>query len=152
MSNLPENLDVIITFNDAIYQAKTPAFPHCKGKGATQSEALQKLSHSISNAIKKNTLTLLSEAFNSKNYSEIIIDPNNKEKLQHKIFNINKTAQKMAKQTLKLKFENIIEVTNQPENNIEKLLDILQQTPIEPHNKISEKNVSIIMGIQFSMN
>ena len=89
--NLFKNLDFELLIqkqkNDR-FKATTPAFPHCKGFGATKQEAITKLCNSIGNFLKESTQDFLKLHLLGNNYTEVITDPNNNDDFEHRIISI----------------------------------------------------------------
>ena len=83
------NLEVNITFKNKHYYATTSTFPSCKGRGITQEEALEKLSKSIATYISKVAKEAMGKLITSSNYSEVIIDTTDENKVQKRVFNLD---------------------------------------------------------------
>jgi len=81
-------LDVVIIKKESFFEAKSPAFPLCKGKGVTEKEALIKLNKSIARHMAKSLESLFDETFNSESYTQIIANPLDATQEQHRIYNL----------------------------------------------------------------
>ena len=89
--NLFKNLDfelIIQKQKNNRFKALAPAFPHCKGFGATKQEAISKLCNSIGNFLKESTQDFLKSHLLSNNYTEVITDPNNNDDFEHRIISL----------------------------------------------------------------
>lgn len=81
-------LDVVIIKKKTFFEAKTPAFPLCKGKGLSEKTALKSLNKSISKHLAKSLENLFDDVFTSDNYTQIIANPLEASLEQHRIYNL----------------------------------------------------------------
>ena len=81
-------LDVVIIKKETFFEAKSPAFPLCRGKGLTEKEAMKKLNKSVSKYMARSLEMLLDETFNSESYTQIIANPLTATQEQHRIYNL----------------------------------------------------------------
>jgi len=88
----PSHFDVIITFCKSRYKAETPFFPGCKAYGKTEQDALEKLSTRLALKMKDLLKKQLNQAFISEEYSELILDPHDKNQVQHRRYVIPQTV------------------------------------------------------------
>lgn len=100
------NIEIIITKTDGSFKASCPTFPHCKGIGDTKEIALDHLSENISTYIAKTSKTYLRSLFKSSDYSEVILDPKEKETFEHRIFD-PEAAKKTFKKNVLIKLKSI---------------------------------------------
>lgn len=171
MKNLDQNLEVIITKEDDHFKAETPSFPKCKGIGATEEIALEKLSVSIGNFIGRVARKQFKGILSNKNFTEIVIDPKDKTSLQHRLFPL-RPEEKKKRPDLIVKFNPLsIASTKESEdsllNEIEELLsssDVLESSSLltkprpsqplfsESPTIITERDGSIGFGIPICLN
>jgi hypothetical protein len=107
------NLEIIITKKKEKYEAKCPAYPHCKGYGKTEPEALSHLSDSISRYVRKDTKKELDSLFNQKNYSEILNDSYRTNTQEHRVYDVEKSTPSFQKNLL-LKLDKLPELRLMP--------------------------------------
>lgn len=81
-------LDVVIIKKKSYFEAKTPAFPLCKGKGLSEKTALKSLNKSISKHLASTLEDLFDDTFASENYTQIIANPLDATTIQHRIYNV----------------------------------------------------------------
>ena len=85
------------------YIATTALFPNCKGVGKTKSDALKKLSVSISKYISNSIEKTLSSLFLSNGYTQVILDQTNPTHEEILGFNLSQQSSNLAKSfTLKV--------------------------------------------------
>ena len=97
------------------YIATTALFPNCKGVGKTKSDALKKLSVSISKYISKSIEKTLSSLFLSKSYTQVLLDQTNPTHEETLGFNLSQQSSNLAKSfTLKVSPFNSPNVVNSP--------------------------------------
>ncbi|MGE4169504.1 MAG: hypothetical protein AB7F28_02160 [Candidatus Margulisiibacteriota bacterium] len=82
-------LEVIVTPYKSKILAKTPSFPACRGIGATEKEALEKLSAAIARTVSKLVNESMTGLLTSENYAEIVFDQTEVPAKQRKIFNLD---------------------------------------------------------------
>tara|TARA_A100001015_G_scaffold316610_1_gene431372 strand:- start:71 stop:523 length:453 start_codon:yes stop_codon:yes gene_type:complete len=140
--------------NEEDFQAKCPLFPKCKGRGVNKDEAIKKLCKSISSFISKQTSSFIQEKLLSKNYSEIVIDPSNKDTFQHRVINLmqdskNKNSHKVFLKSLKPFSDNDVfgnfssSKFNFDHSNVERLMDELEE---------EEDEDNLLFGISLCLN
>ena len=172
MKNLDQFLEVIITKKDNVFKAECPSFPRCKGIGETEEKALDKLSNSIGNYIGRASKKQFNEILTGKNYTEIVVDPKDRDSFQHRLFSV--VPEEKKKPNVLVKFD-ALSVTNSKDaedsllNEIEELLSssaetaesssslLTKQRPQSPlfsesPTIITERDGSIGFGIPICLN
>lgn len=168
-------LDVVILKIGELFEAKSPAFPLCKGKGKTEKEALKVLNKSISKHLAKSIESLFDDTFNSETYTQIIANPLSASHEQHRIYdllNILPAPQrKIALQLRELPQLALLQLDKQNESqtaqDIHAFLNSLKRALIKKHSDETQQNNPIsvqelpsknfpgndfILGIPLSLN
>ena len=96
---LLSQLEVKILFKQNMYKATCDTFPKCSGAGSTESEALDKLSHSISRFIGSLVKNTFKNLLNSDRYTELILDTTEKNQ-QKRVYPIDPAMKQVAKSVL----------------------------------------------------
>ncbi len=86
--NFEHRLEVVIKIENSLYRAHCPEFPKCSGLGATQEEALQKLSASIGRLIGKLARNSIQTLFLSDNYTQVLFDSSDINQQQVRVFTV----------------------------------------------------------------
>lgn len=133
------------------YKATTPLFPKCKGIGSTKDEAILKLSTSISNFFKRAVDSYLKTNLITKNYSEVIIDPTNKDDFEHRIVTLGKNKNKQTQKVFLKSVYDLIEKSTNPDELSSKLNQLNKFKDFTIENKINEKD-DLIFGINVCLN
>ena len=138
--SLLSHLKVKITFNRNIYKASSDAFPKCYGTGSTESEALEKLSASISRyiaALVKNTFNNL---LKSERYTELILDTNESNS-QERIYPLDsQTAQFTKSVFVKVKAKDM-NATDEKFLDIQSFVKQLDKHKLESEDTVLEKHL-----------
>ena len=167
-------LDVILTKKEDSFEAKTPAFPLCKGKGLTEKEALKSLNKSISRHLAKTLESLFDDTFNSESYTQIIANPLDTSKEQHRIYDLL-TALPAPQRKIALQLKELPQLallrqeksSDEETQDIQAFLNALRKTLIRKTHDSSSSNSPIsiqelpsklphgnefILGIPLSLN
>lgn len=146
------HLEIILAKHSDGFMATCAAFPSCKGIAKKESDAISKLSASISRYIGNLAKKSLDSILKTENYTDVITDPLNKTKNRKRLFSIipNSTDQK----NIFFKFENL--ELNKPEifkknlvkeeslkDDIDHLLDLANLTLTERDSLIDPFSSSI---------
>lgn len=150
-------LEVIITEKEDIFTAQCLSLPNCKGKGPTEKVALSKLSKSISNYISRLIHKNIEPVLTSKDYSNIVSDPKDTKKSQHRLYKIASKASPNQKLLFQLKpLTDHIQTSTQQENDIHNIIDLFQPQQSTPSKSFAidseEKNESYLFGLPISLN
>ncbi len=168
-------LDVVIIKKKSYFEAKTPAFPLCKGKGLTEKTALKSLNKSISKHLAATLEDLFNDTFDSENYTQIIANPLEAAVEQHRIYDIlnileapkRKIALRLRElpQLALLRYDKSPEETNT--QDIHAFLNALKKALVKKNQDIPQTNSTItvqeipskqfpgndfILGIPLSLN
>jgi hypothetical protein len=162
-------LEVVISSKGSRFKAQCPTFPNCKGTGATEKEAVDKLIRSISSYISKSAENALQSVMNAGSYTEIILDGSKKNKEQRRIFNLDPNYLKGQKD-ISFKFkqpEELEALYKEPSNDIDQFLSFaggmnLDTTPatssaqpsysLDNNEPIESTNDGFMFGIHLSLN
>ncbi|RAP28002.1 hypothetical protein DID78_05520 [Candidatus Marinamargulisbacteria bacterium SCGC AG-343-D04] len=138
------------------FKATTPSFPICKGIGETKDDAINKLCNSITYFISKTTKHFLKTKLLSKDYSEIVVNPEKKEDFQHRVIPLmNSSTQTNHKQvflkSIESLFDSYISGTSHSENPTESALDSIESlfNQTQPSSKEPD---NLMFGINLCLN
>ena len=95
--DLLSHLEIKLIHKNKEFTATCDTFPKCKGVAQSQSEAIEKLSHSISRFVS----TLVKRSFNSvltsDNYTEIVFDESSNESIQKRVFQMDQATKQLTR-------------------------------------------------------
>ena len=151
-------IEVIISRTRQRYKATCPAFPNCKGFGDSKEVALEKLGKSIAKHIGGVVNNSVQSLFKKNQYSEIIADPTQKKKHEHRVYSVNNSSKNIDNNIL-FKFSNdILPKTHQPKQgfNPDYSMDLIEEmnSPLSPFTPIeqTESQDEFLFGIPFCLN
>ena len=137
--------------NEDDFQAKCPLFPKCKGRGVNKDEAIKKLCKSISTYISKKTSSFIQEKLLSKNYSEIVVDPNEKDSFQHRIINLTQGSK--DKNSHKVFLKSLNQFSNLDINTSNSLHKLnFDSNHLEQIDTDLEEDDNLLFGISLCLN
>jgi hypothetical protein len=112
------NLEVIITFKHAQYEAKCPSYPHCKGLGESKVEAMHKLTDSISRQVQRSTKKELTSLFKTSRFSNVLNLSENSKDQEHRIYPIDESSGSSCLKDIHLKFHELPEMKYFPDKSL----------------------------------
>jgi len=116
------NIEIVIHKKEGRYHATCLVFPGCKGTGASEQEAISKLCRSIGRKVSKLVTGSLESLLQSDAYTDIILDPNEKENGRRRVYNMN--ASRIEDQGLSYRFSIL------PESMLEQARPIPEDAPL----------------------
>lgn len=145
-------LELIIEQNsDNVFQAKCPLFPKCKGIDEDKDVAIEKLCKSISGYISRQTSSFIKEKLLSKNYTEVVVDPNNKGTFQHRVINLTKDSK--DKNTHKVFLKSLSQISNiELVNNTFSSKFNFDSESVEQLESDIEEDDQLLFGISLCLN
>lgn len=142
---------IIEKYDNTKYKATTPFFPKCKGIAETKTEAILKLSTSISNFFKRSVDSYLKTNLITENYAEVITDPTSKEDFQHRIITLGKNKNKQNQKVFLKSIQNLISKQTQADELNFNFNELNKVKDFSLENKKNEKD-DLIFGINLCLN
>ena len=154
---LLSHLEVKITLIQNTYKATCTTFPKCSGSGLSESEALEKLSASISRLVGSLVKNTFKKLLGSNRYTELILDTTEANQ-QKRIYPMDPTMKQVAKSVvIKVKANDTLSSDSVLDiQSFVKQLDLHRQDEdadnLEKHLKTESDSDNFVFGFPLSFN